>query len=65
MSEKRSLFVRALFDFEPSRDEDVPSRGNRLARSNIFFVKTTAYLIFFTFFQYRFGIFFWGYFVCN
>ena len=27
MSEKRSLFVRALFDFEPSRDEDVPSRG--------------------------------------
>ena len=42
MSEKRSLFVRALFDFEPSRDEDVPSRGNRLARSNIFFVKTTA-----------------------
>ena len=30
MSEKRSLFVRALFDFEPSRDEDVPSRGNIL-----------------------------------
>ncbi len=27
MSEKRSLYVRALFDYDPSKDEDVPSRG--------------------------------------
>ena len=27
MSEKRSLFVRALFDYDPTRDDDIPSRG--------------------------------------
>lgn len=27
MSEKKSLYVRALFDYDPSRDEGVPSRG--------------------------------------
>ena len=27
MSEKRSLFVRALFDYDPGRDDDIPSRG--------------------------------------
>ena len=46
MSEKRSLFVRALFDFEPSRDEDVPSRGNRLARSNIIPIIPNYFYIF-------------------
>ena len=27
MSEKKSLYVRALFDYDPARDEGVPSRG--------------------------------------
>ena len=27
MSEKRSLFVRALFDYDPTKDDDIPSRG--------------------------------------
>jgi hypothetical protein len=26
MSEKKSLFIRALFDYDPSADEGVPSR---------------------------------------
>merc|ERR1719474_485965 len=27
MSEKKSLYVRTLFDWDPSRDEGIPSRG--------------------------------------
>lgn len=27
MSEKKSLYVRALFDYDPSKDEGIPSRG--------------------------------------
>ena len=27
MSEKKSLYVRSLFDYDPTKDEGIPSRG--------------------------------------
>ncbi len=38
MSEKKSLYVRALFDYDPSRDEGVPSRGLHFAFGDIIHV---------------------------
>jgi len=42
MSEKRSLFVRALFDYDPSRDEDVPSRGLTFSFGDILYVTNAS-----------------------
>lgn len=42
MSEKRSLFVRALFDYDPSRDEDVPSRGLTFTFGDILYVTNAS-----------------------
>ena len=38
MSEKKSLYVRTLFDYDPSRDEGVPSRGLAFAFGDILHV---------------------------
>ncbi len=38
MSEKKSLYVRALFDYDPSRDEGVPSRGLHFSFGDIIHV---------------------------
>lgn len=38
MSEKKSLYVRALFDYDPSRDEGVPSRGLAFAFGDVIHV---------------------------
>ncbi len=38
MSEKKSLYVRALFDYDPSKDEGVPSRGLHFAFGDIIHV---------------------------
>ncbi len=38
MSEKKSLYVRALFDYDPSRDEGVPSRGLQFVFGDIIHV---------------------------
>ena len=42
MSEKRSLFVRALFDYDPSRDDDVPSRGLTFSFGDILYVTNAS-----------------------
>ena len=42
MSEKRSLFVRALFDYDPGRDEDVPSRGLTFSFGDILYVTNAS-----------------------
>lgn len=42
MSEKRSLFVRALFDYDPSKDEDVPSRGLPFSFGDILYVTNAS-----------------------
>jgi len=42
MAEKRSLFVRALFDYDPSRDEDVPSRGLTFSFGDILYVTNAS-----------------------
>jgi len=42
MSEKRSLFVRSLFDYDPSRDEDVPSRGLAFSFGDILYVTNAS-----------------------
>jgi disks large protein 1 len=42
MSEKRSLFVRALFDYDPSRDDDVPSRGLPFSFGDILYVTNAS-----------------------
>ncbi len=42
MSEKKSLFVRALFDYDPSRDDDVPARGLAFAFGDILFVTNAS-----------------------
>lgn len=42
MSEKRSLFVRALFDYDPGRDEDVPSRGLGFSFGDILYVTNAS-----------------------
>jgi hypothetical protein len=38
MSEKKSLYIRALFDYDPGRDEGVPSRGLAFAFGDIIHV---------------------------
>jgi disks large protein 1 len=42
MSEKKSLFVRALFDYDPSRDDDVPARGLAFAFGDILYVTNAS-----------------------
>ena len=42
MSEKRSLFVRALFDYDPSREDDIPSRGLAFSFGDILFVTNAS-----------------------
>jgi len=42
MSEKKSLFVRALFDYDPNRDDDVPARGLAFAFGDILFVTNAS-----------------------
>lgn len=42
MSEKRSLYVRALFDYDPSKDEDVPSRGLGFSFGDILYVTNAS-----------------------
>ena len=56
--QKRSLFVRALFDYDPSKDSGLPSRGESLIMiilksglpsgsecSIMILLKTMAYLV--------------------
>ena len=42
MSEKKSLFVRALFDYDPARDDDVPARGLAFAFGDILYVTNAS-----------------------
>ena len=42
MSEKKSLFVRALFDYDPGRDDDVPARGLAFAFGDILYVTNAS-----------------------
>ena len=42
MSEKRSLFVRALFDYDPARDDDIPSRGLSFSFGDILYVTNAS-----------------------
>merc|ERR1711981_700650 len=42
MAEKRSLFVRALFDYDPSREDDVPSRGLAFSFGDILYVTNAS-----------------------
>jgi len=42
MSEKRSLFVRALFDYDPTKDDDIPSRGLPFNFGDILYVTNAS-----------------------
>eukprot|EP00096_Caligus_rogercresseyi_P009784 TRINITY_DN3389_c0_g1_i1.p1 TRINITY_DN3389_c0_g1~~TRINITY_DN3389_c0_g1_i1.p1 ORF type:complete len:828 (+),score=289.30 TRINITY_DN3389_c0_g1_i1:233-2716(+) len=42
MSEKRSLFVRALFDYDPGADEGVPGKGLHFSFGDILYVTNAS-----------------------
>ena len=42
ITEKRSLFVRTLFDYDPSWDKDMPSRGLKFSFGDILYVNNAS-----------------------